>query len=576
MPRAVVMQFLDEFPDHDVVSVWHPGLEDWQPARQLFEAAAPLAVSDTPQQPETAALDPPLRENFFARYWRGEYSLGTSYWCFVVLGNFAIAILLTAIGALFQIGRGYQPRAIFCSLLSIWAVSLFFAAWQTVGAWRSANRHEVWRRAAGKRARWALAAKIALLLGVLSSATAFATAGWPQLREASRMAFLNDPSIPPYSIRVMRNGTEAEITGGFKYGLTEDFSEMLKTSPAVTVVHLNSVGGRIGEAIRLNGMLRARGMDTYVSSGCYSACTLAFAAGRRRILRNGAVLGFHAPQFPGMTRRDLEGATQEQKQIFAEAGFDEDFVDKALATPNSDMWKPPADVLAAARVITGRSDGTDFAISGFGTDLSKDHMAAILARSLPVLQAIRDKYPDEYDRIVSSYHDGVVRGQTETEITRIARARVDSIIRNLRPMADDGVLVDLGVLYADQYSALGAESPQLCYQYASGDIARFDFFDDVPRALVARENEINWRVVATAKRREPVPAPAVAELWKKLDTQLAAKGLSDSQINLLMSSKVDAARYGEYCALSVLLNREVARLPPKEAAILMRSLLADK
>jgi len=41
------------------------------------------------------------------------------------------------------------------------------------------------------------------------------------------MSFLDDPDIPAYSIRVMRNGTEAEITGGFKYGLTDDFVKIL-------------------------------------------------------------------------------------------------------------------------------------------------------------------------------------------------------------------------------------------------------------------------------------------------------------------------------------------------------------
>ena len=122
------------------------------------------------------------------------------------------------------------------------------------------------------------------------------------------MAFLGDPGIPAYSIRVMRNGTEAEITGGFKYGLSDDFSKILKASRQIKVVHLNSIGGRVGEAIKLGDVLRAQGVDTYVSLGCYSACTIAFAAGRNRFLRKGAALGFHAPAFPGMSSSELRDA----------------------------------------------------------------------------------------------------------------------------------------------------------------------------------------------------------------------------------------------------------------------------
>jgi hypothetical protein len=91
---------------------------------------------------------------------------------------------------------------------------------------------------------WAGLAKIAVAYGVLQLIVVFGTKGLPQLTELSRMAFMDDPSIPAYSIRIMRNGTEAEIYGGFKYGLTDDFLKILRASPQIKIVHLNSVGGR--------------------------------------------------------------------------------------------------------------------------------------------------------------------------------------------------------------------------------------------------------------------------------------------------------------------------------------------
>jgi hypothetical protein len=664
MSRAEVVQFLKDFADRDFASVWRPGLQDWKPARELFEIAAParsidatgqmsrkrqyslyalyagltISLSDflfewrgpiferwdvsglahnvcyiigtvaafvaiafaigalvdfgrgrssrksvlAPSTFEDREISPTVPQgpnrstNFLARYWRGEYSLGVSSWCFVLLGNIVVAFVLVGIVGLFQTGRGYEPRAIFGSLVFTWLVSSAFVIWQTVGVWRSANRDITRRRLVGKRAGWATPAKFVVVLGVLSSLSAFVTAGLPQLVEASRMAFLDDPGIPPYSIRVMRNGTEAEITGGFKYGLTDDFAKILKASRQIKVVHLDSPGGRIGEAIRLHSLLKAQGVDTYVSSGCYSACTIAFAAGRNRYLRNGAVLGFHGPAFPGTTKDDLESASLDQKRFLAQAGLDEAFIDRALSTPNAEMWKPSAGVLTAAHVITGLSDGTDFAISGFGGDVSKDRMADMLAGDTPLLQSLRNRFPKDYDEIVSVYYNSYVNGTPEAESTALTKVKILSIISTLRPLADDAVLADLGAIYADEYQALGAKSPALCYQYASGVGGKDDFSTDLPAALVSRENEINRRVVDTAKSRQDVPAAVLSDLWKKLGTQIGAKGLENDQINLLTSDSIDASRYGDYCQISATFYREIARLQQTEAGILMRSLLSNK
>jgi hypothetical protein len=524
----------------------------------------------------TVLLDPNRRTNFLARYWRGEYSLGVSSWCFVFLGNIVVAFVLVGIVGLFQSGKGYEPRAIFGSLVFTWLVSSTFVIWQTVGLWRSADRYIARRHAVEESAGWATLAKFAVVLVFLTSLSAFVTAGLPQLIEASRMAFLDDPGIPPYSIRVMRNGTEAEITGGFKYGLTEDFTKILKASRQIKVVHLDSPGGRIGEAIRLNSLLKAQGVDTYVASGCYSACTIAFAAGRNRYLRHGAVLGFHAPAFPGTTKDDLESASRDQKQFFAQAGFDRTFIDRALSTPSSEMWKPSAELLAAAHVVTGPSDATEFAISGFGGDVSRDHMADLLAGDLPLLQSLKDRFPKDYDEVVSTYYDNYVNGTTEAESTALTKVKILSIISTLRPLADDAVLVDLGSIYADEYQALGRKNPALCYQYASGVGAKDDFSTDLPAALVNRENEINRRVIETAKSRQDVPAAVLNDLWKKLSTQIGAKGLGNDQINLLTSDSIDASRYGEYCQVSATFYREIARLQQTEAGTIMRSLLSNK
>ena len=116
------------------------------------------------------------------------------------------------------------------------------------------------------------------------------------------------------------------------------------------------VGGRIGEAEKLYSLIRDKQLITYVNFQCLSACAIAFAGGKERYIAKGAVLGFHEPDFPGITQDVLQSSIAEQTQIFRDAGFSADFVLRALRTPNSEMWKPTVDELFKAKVITGVSD----------------------------------------------------------------------------------------------------------------------------------------------------------------------------------------------------------------------------
>lgn len=119
------------------------------------------------------------------------------------------------------------------------------------------------------------------------------------------------------------------------------------------------------------------------------------------------------------------------------------------------MWEPSADVLLQAGVITATSDGSEYAISGLGANPSKEHIGDLLTKWLPVLQALKVRFPNEYDAVVQAYYDSFVSGQTEDETALSARAKLT--LAALRPLADDAVLVEAGNVYADQYSALGAK-----------------------------------------------------------------------------------------------------------------------
>jgi hypothetical protein len=321
------------------------------------------AVNDAPRKKahRRKALPQKRRSlaNVMTRHWRGDLPLWVSGWVLGVSSGVVVSVM-PAVIANFTAGQSYNPALIFSATAGVWIAVFAIAVWQVVGVWRSAARHvDTPRRketgAADLAALWSALARLVAIVGCASLLATFATQWLPQLGELYKIAFYDDPEIPAYAVRMTADGTEAEITGGFKYGLTDDFAAIAKDAPRLRVVRLDSAGGRLGEGERLFTLIRDLGLNTYVSSKCFSACTLAFAGGRERILRRGATLGFHKADFPGVNENEFDSL---QYRVFTAAGFDGAFIAKALATPHRDLWTPSPDALLAARVITAVADGT--------------------------------------------------------------------------------------------------------------------------------------------------------------------------------------------------------------------------
>ena len=189
-----------------------------------------------------------------------------------------------------------------------------------------------------------------MLAVIVLVAVRFGQVGIPQVEAAWRMAYEGDPEVPAYSLRVVREGTELEITGGFKYGLTLQARALAAASPNLKVVHLSSIGGRIGEALELVKLLKERHLSTYVSTSCLSACTIAFIAGENRYLKAGGKLGFHRESFAGVESSDL------MRKLLLDAGIERPFVDRVAAQSAAGMWYPSLGELQAAHVVTETVD----------------------------------------------------------------------------------------------------------------------------------------------------------------------------------------------------------------------------
>ena len=97
------------------------------------------------------------------------------------------------------------------------------------------------------------------------------------------------------------------------------------------------------------------GLDTHVESECYSACTIAFIAGRKRTLAKSGRLIFHQYRIDSLHQIPfVEPAREQEKDIarFREQGITEDCLGHIFHKGPNDMRHPTTQELVAAGVIS--------------------------------------------------------------------------------------------------------------------------------------------------------------------------------------------------------------------------------
>ncbi len=113
------------------------------------------------QQASSTSLAAPSG-SYIARHWRGDISLGWSYWINGAVIGFIGRVLWY--GAIAGLSVGVKDRStLVASLIAMIAITLTIYIWQVVGIWRSARKH-VGR--GGKRI-WAILAMVSCVLGVV-------------------------------------------------------------------------------------------------------------------------------------------------------------------------------------------------------------------------------------------------------------------------------------------------------------------------------------------------------------------------------------------------------------------------
>lgn len=454
------------------------------------------------------------------------------------------------------------------ALAAIWGLASGSLIFQAIGIWRAALRYRRERRAENRRGEWGLAALATVTLWAFALVFELVRAGVPQLSEAWNMSILGDPGIPNYGLRLMRGGTEAEIAGGFKYGLAHDAARVFASAPGLKVLHLNSGGGRLGEAEKLVRLIRERSLTTYTSASCSSACTVAFLAGRERWLKQGARLGFHHESFAGSENFNS------MRDLLIQAGLPRAFVDRAVAPSSKDMWYPTMDELIQAKAISGVVDNYRFAVSGYGIRPDARTFEAQLRRT-PLFASIESSEPATFRAIVDVFHRKYVDGDTEGHILdELRTSKITPLILAHMIYADDQLLADYAALMADQYEALGQRDVSACFQYAAKS-ASTNLVNLLPDELKARELALSEAVLRSTVLRKPSTDVPLQTIYRTIFDRLAAQ-YGAAQVRILSNpAKVQLGQYGDYCKMATAMFRTIAALPAEQAGMVMSQIFSN-
>lgn len=401
-----------------------------------------------------AAAAPTSRtKNYLLRHWRGECSLAVSYWINGWVAVIPIAIVAVLVGVMLRESR--QPWLYLTGLLLVWSVVILAAIWQSVGTWRSAART---RRLRGKWF-WPVAAQVMTVLGLLSNANLLRVRAVPAIIDAA--AYVEgDPRLGEHGVRILRGGAEIEVSGPLTWGLAQQLDAALAKAPQAHVVHLDSLGGRVGVATAIADIIAAHHLDTYVNHLCASACTLTFLAGQQRWIGPRGELGFHSGTVAGTINRLAEAGFRQRYERY---GLPAGFLDHVFRTPPTELWFPSRDELARAHVVTGlAADGT-FAVSGFGPQPNLRETEQQLLK-LPIYAALQRADPD-WQTLMARWDRTVSDGEPITGFATELRAHIARATRRLLPVAPDGALRQFAAMMLVETAAVQQADPEACWAY---------------------------------------------------------------------------------------------------------------
>lgn len=533
---------------------------------QELPAGGPQAEAQTETFQEDVAATPRVKQaNYFIRHWRGDLSLGVSYWANGMLGTF---LVLFAANMLVEMRDTVGLRLLAVLSLGLYATAILASVWQLVGVWRSASKHV----SRGGSSGWATAAKVAVVFGALSCIGAFLNTYIPQSAEMVRI-LAGDKSIPAYKIRVLPGGTEVEYRGGLRAGSAKELEKILTAVPQAKVLHIESIGGRIIEAKAMIKLVHDRALTTYTSDYCLSAATLVLMSGKERVIGTGAKVGFHAGQFPGATREQQLEMDNIVRSTMQSAGVSESFISRVLATPSEKMWYPTFEEMRAAGVITSQSAGERFASSWGMPDVNLE--AAVKSISAyPCYRTIKRVEPETYAKMMTNFVAALRSGKSEGEAIAAISEVAGSMMDKYFPAASDEAILALRDQWIAILTRYKDKNSQACIAVFTQ--AKINYMRVFPDWNMTNSLLVMEKVISSGATKIPVP---VDKTLADEDLAIVLKPLTakyGDDVQLLSKQTTWSDNSQKVCDMLLMMYQQEAALPDKRSANLMRYLITSE
>lgn len=283
---------------------------------------------------------------YVGRHWRGEASLGRSFWLgYVLLG--------LAAGAGLRFLQPAEDSSVLADLGWMWLPMPFLIAlsvWQVVGVWRSARRTIQQRR----RWLWPRLAQGCMIVGVLLTllGTAVQAAASVQL-----LQIYFDPMLSDFALIA----DEARGTAIFRGALSDRAGDRLVAvveDGRFPILRIDSHGGLVTPAKRVARKIRQHGTKVVVEGECSSACVFLLAASKFGAIRPDSNIILHQLQpvvslLPATYRTDPSAASRTEMQKTGEDLFAELGVKPAIYRPvrSRTYWQPTLRQMSDGRLI---------------------------------------------------------------------------------------------------------------------------------------------------------------------------------------------------------------------------------
>ena len=145
--------------------------------------------------------------SWFLSHWRGETSLGISYWLNgILLGSLLPTLILIGYSRINPFRHSLRVNA--CVILILFTLRLCLWIWTNVGIIRSANRHT----SRGGKLFWANVARVMICLAVVLTLVKLERSLIPQMRLLTAIARGHDP-MDTVNVEVTPDGRTIMIEG---------------------------------------------------------------------------------------------------------------------------------------------------------------------------------------------------------------------------------------------------------------------------------------------------------------------------------------------------------------------------